>query len=263
MKLYFAGADGTMFIKLLLEMKVKNILTSFFFLNKNFNFKEIKEKGIDIFVDSGGFSARTAGKHVDIQGYKDFLKTHKDNIVTAANLDVNDLAIQLENQKILEEVYPILPVYHLSEYLSENRNILFEYLDKYKYIALGGMIGSDAKEYNIKNFLNFCFKNGKGIKYHGFGITSPDRLKEYPFYSVDSTTWLSGARFGIMHIWDSEKMIFKTNIHYSDNEKVIKNNINIDTLKDTYIRLRHNVVELLKMEKDITRLWEYRGIKFN
>lgn len=263
MKLFFAGADNKSFINLLFKENVVNILMSFFSCQKSLNLKDITEKGINIFMDSGGFSARTAGKYVDVERYKDFLRINKDYIITAANLDVNDLEIQLENQKILEKVYPVLPVYHLSEYLSKDKDILFKYLDKHNYIALGGMIGSDAKEYNIKNFLNFCFKNGKGVKYHGFGVTSPERLKEYPFYSVDSTTWLSGARFGTMHVWNSQKMILETTIHYSDNERIIGNNIKIEVLEHYYPRLIHNIKESLKMEKDITRLWEYRGIKFD
>jgi hypothetical protein len=266
MKLFFAGADSGRFADIAQLNGAGNFLCSFFYSKDSTVIRRLKEVNKDccIFLDSGGYSARKNGVEVNIDNYKSFLDRYKDYLFTAANLDVDDLDTQLENQKTLEEAFPVLPVYHYKEYAEGNTQLFLDYCEKYPYVAIGGVAGVGVPKDAEVNFFNFVFKIAvpKKIKLHGFGITKMSSLKAYPFYSCDSTSWLSGGMFGTMKVWNSQKFEFFPDIHYSEKEGMLKYNVNIDATTDYEERLTHNVKEFLKMEADITRLWESRGIKY-
>jgi hypothetical protein len=37
---------------------------------------------------------------------------------------------------------------------------------------------------------------GRSVKTHGFAVTATQLLLKYPFFSVDSTTWMGAVRYG-------------------------------------------------------------------
>lgn len=259
MKIYFAGADAGIFREVLKEAKVKSILLSYYysFRNKLGRSQEVMKKCYnefgDIFIDSGGYTARRNDVNINVGDYQYFLEMNKDYISLAANLDVNEVDIALENQKVLEEAYPVLPVYHWIDFKNKRQDLLEEWCKKYKYIALGGIAGMAVPKATMKNFFNFCFRTI--IKYktkvHGFGICIPELLKTYPFYSVDSTSWLASAKFG-------RKFEFK-NLRFEAGEEKIgralaQNNYKFQTLQA--------IQEMLKLEQEITKLWKLRGINY-
>lgn len=265
MKIFFAGVEKNQFRDLVKEEGGENILVSFFYLQPS-ELKKIKEEGFkNVFIDSGGYSARKGGKEVDITQYRDFLTNNKDLIFTAANLDVMDVDKALKNQKYLEGQYPVLPVYHYSEYVEGDRALLEKFCKEYDYIALGGMAGVLTDKISMINYLRFCFKTimRYKVKVHGFGITSSDILKEYPFYTVDSTTWLTGGQFGIICKWEADKFTMKSTLHPSMKDEMIDRNIPIEMFDNYKQRLRNNVREFLKMEEAVTRLWKLRGIIYD
>jgi len=262
-RIFFAGAEKGAFQDILYEQKVKDILLSFYW-NKDKDLKKEKGRGFSIFLDSGGYTARKQGIDIDVKEYGRFLQDNKDYIFTAANLDVMEIEKALENQKYLEQIYPVLPVYHYSEYAEKRNDLLEEFCKKYDYIAVGGIAGMGLGKRIVKNFLNYCFR--RFVKYkkkvHGFGITSLDLLKEYPFYTVDSTAWLVGGKFGTILKWNPEFKM-KTTIHYSHKEKMLKDNIPVKLIDRYQDRLVYNIKELLKMEEQITKLWRIRGINYD
>lgn len=157
---------------------------------------------VELFLDSGAFSAWKQGTPIDINAYIDFVKTHEKNIALYAVLDViGDAKGTLKNQKIMEEAgLNPLPTFHFGE----DFKYLHYYIDHgYEYIALGGLASMGAKS-QMFDFLDQCFDiicDDDGIpkvKVHGFAVTSLKAMKRYPWYSVDSTTWLMTARMGSM-----------------------------------------------------------------
>ena len=42
------------------------------------------------------------------------------------------------------------------------------------------------------------------ILFHGWGITSAEEIMRWPFYSLDSTSWLGGVRYGTTYKYDGE-----------------------------------------------------------
>lgn len=165
--------------------------------------KDGKNK-VDLFLDSGAFSAETQGAKIDIQEYIDFIKEHQDVIEVYANLDViGDPVGTWKNQKIMERAgLSPLPTFHygtdlkwLKRYLSTG----------YDYIALGGMVPISTP--NLQLWLDDLFPNHlcdeagmPVIKVHGFGLTSLRLMLRYPWWSVDSTSWVMTGRMGSIYV---------------------------------------------------------------
>lgn len=157
---------------------------------------------VDIFLDSGAYTAHTKGITIDIQKYIAFIKKHKDYITVYANLDViGDAAATWRNQRIMEDAgLSPLPCFHRGEPF----RYLKHYATHYDYICLGGMVG---KKTPIP-WLDECFEiikaisneKGKAVKVHGFAVWRVDLLIRYPWYSVDSATWVMLRNNGSVYV---------------------------------------------------------------
>lgn len=157
---------------------------------------------VQLFGDSGAFSAHTVGAQIDLDVYMDWLHRWKHRLHVYAGLDdLTSVKRSVENYRIMREngLDP-LPTYHYGEPWS----VLDEYMSHTKYIALGGMVGESYA--NLMRWVIQCFKRardkGEGHVYHGFGLTKMDALKALPWYSVDSSSWGSGHRYGRAYLWD-------------------------------------------------------------
>lgn len=168
--------------------------------------------GIELFLDSGAFSAWTKGVSIDIHDYIEFIKQHEQHLTLYANLDVigekgrrpnrDTAATSLENLRIMEKAgLRPLPVFHIGEPFE----YLQHYIDNYDYIAIGGAVGESTG--NLLTALTTIFANyicdSKGypkVKVHAFGITSLAIMLRFPWYSVDSTTWVMTSRMGGIYV---------------------------------------------------------------
>lgn len=159
----------------------------------------VKQNKIELFLDSGAFSAWTRGAKIDIHEYVDFIKQHEEAIDVYANLDViGDASATYKNQKIMEKagLHPI-PVFHQGE----PEKYLERYTKKYDYIAIGGLVGisSHALVRWLERMWDSYLTDSEGlpiVKVHGFGLTSLRLMFRYPWYSVDSTSWVVTGRLG-------------------------------------------------------------------
>jgi hypothetical protein len=165
---------------------------------------EVKERKVELFLDSGAFSAWSQGKQINIQEYIAFIKAHLDSITVYANLDViGDAEATWKNQMIMEKAgLKPLPVYHYGENIKWLQRILTK---GYDYISLGGMVPistGDLIHWLDDLFTHYiCDEKGMPkVKVHGFGLTSLRLMLRYPFYSVDSTSWVVTGRMGSIYI---------------------------------------------------------------
>jgi len=163
----------------------------------------VSTKKVDLFLDSGAYSAKTLKIVINIQDYIKFIKRHEKIIEVYANLDViGDPKATLENQKIMEGagLHP-LPVFHHPRSPSHWKYLDY-YVGRYKYIALGGITGERAFTYFNTVFRNYiCDDKGMPkVKVHGFGLTSLRLMLEYPWYSLDSTSWVITGRLGSIYV---------------------------------------------------------------
>lgn len=164
-------------------------------------------KKVNLMLDSGAFSAFTKNVEINIYDYIKFIKKNEKYITHYINLDViGDPVKTYENQKIMEgERLKPIPAFHV---MFESKEWLKKYIDEgYDYIGLGGMAGTKFTKKDFINKLNplfefiICDKLGMPkVKIHGFGMTSLDLMLRYPWYSVDSTSWVMTSRYGAVLI---------------------------------------------------------------
>lgn len=194
MNLHYAGVDGgDLHNNLLIEMQVKNRLESYWTLKK----KAPSSKQFNHLLDSGGFVARTKGVPIDVKEYAKYINKH--HVLQAFELDTNDPKETQYNRDYLCNECPakIIPVFHYSDFEKSDKKLLFEFMDNFEYISVGGVAGEGLGTKHERALYDFVFSNTKDkIKVHGLGITALPMLKRYPWYSVDSTSWLSAERFG-------------------------------------------------------------------
>jgi hypothetical protein len=162
--------------------------------------------GKTLFLDSGAFSAFTQGVTIDLQEYADFVQDNSDIIHVASNLDVigrgNEQA-SWDNQKTLEKMgAKIQPVHHARD---ADKWLLKYLAEGYDYIFLGGMV-PETTQY-LRGWLDHMWgkyltnKDGTAkIKVHGFGLTTGELMWRYPWYSVDSTSWVMNSSFGSIYL---------------------------------------------------------------
>lgn len=151
---------------------------------------------VDLFVDSGGFSAFTKGAEIKLADYVGFLKRWEPVITTYAVLDdLKDPVKTWENQQRMEDAgLRPLPCWHVGEPLE----FLERYVERYAYVAIGGMVPYLRTPTKLMPHLVRAFKVARGrTVFHGFGATSWRIASMLPWYSVDSSTWTIGPRFGL------------------------------------------------------------------
>lgn len=194
MRLFFAGSDASEpYNAILIKNGASNRLESFYSLKAK-PFSTIFKNHL---LDSGGFVARVKNKIISVQEYAAYI--NKNGAQFAFNLDTKDLKETLRHQNYLERhtnCY-ILPVYHADDYTNPKQKYLLDmYAERYPYIGLGGIAGVSFSEDLRLKFYDWVFNRLRDkVRVHGLGITTQRTLEAYPFYSVDSTSWLSFAMF--------------------------------------------------------------------
>lgn len=158
----------------------------------------------DVFADSGAFSAMTQGIKITCAEYATWVKRWQHLFSVYANLDViKDADATWKNQIELEDKHGIepIPAFHILE----SFDWLERYVDRYSYIALG-VAGQQAKRDAVMRWLLQCFKiAGKQSVFHGFALTSWNIMNTFRWYSVDSSSWGSGFRFGTVPLFDERR----------------------------------------------------------
>lgn len=207
MLLFFAGTEGKGFIDVVRRNGGENMLNSFYSLGCGKHPPIAPDYAKTYVLDSGGFAARVHGIDIDVKVYADYLNKH--NIKFAFNLDVLDLETSMNNFYYLMEhtnTY-IMPVYHGPEWADpKTRGLIDYYVDCFPFIALGGIAGREVSKENVRRFLSYVFNRTKDkVMVHGLGTTQIGLLEKYPFFCVDSTSWLTMTKFATSVVY-SDKM---------------------------------------------------------
>ncbi len=181
------------------RLSVNHYLESYHYIGKQSFVDKIRADGVKVFLDSGAFSAWTKGVKVDLPKYCDYVKRNTDIIGVASVLDaIGDYKGTFVNQKEMELLGVVpLPCYHFGEPVE----VLEFYAANYPYITIGGMVGKSPKQ--LKEWLDRIWEHtltdAQGrpkLKVHGFGLTSLPLMLRYPWWSVDSSTWVQTAANG-------------------------------------------------------------------
>ena len=270
MKLYFAAINLSEY-KVVRRSNEKALMSYFYLKDKTCSaIRNDKEK---IFIDSGAFSAFSSSKQIDIDEYITFLKTNHDITEVRAILDViGDWKSTRKNLEHMEKAgIDCLPVFHYGSPLK----YLQELVQKYDYIAFGGLVPMAKNRAETKKWLDACWlviyqntiKKGKPLtKVHGFGVNAYWSWQTYPWYSVDANSWKQSAFFGSF-TFSSQKIKYNSR-NFLNEAKVTKRlKVHNSLGKLEKRQERENLFELQikdysQAAKNITELWTARGITF-
>jgi hypothetical protein len=212
-KLFLAGNDGFRKQRFNLFLKDLYILESYHYIVKQqWMFPILKDfKGF--LLDSGAFTFMTSlkGTSIDLNeyviNYGSFVKKHE--IEHYFELDIDSIVGIKEVERLrclLEKTAgrKCIPVWHKSRGLDYWKRMCKDY----DYVAIGGIVTKEIKRTEYDVFIPLLkIAKENGCKVHGLGFTNLKGMQKYPFYSVDSTSWLSGNKFGAVYLFDGKTMI--------------------------------------------------------
>lgn len=179
-------------------------LESYHYIGNQRSVERLRAQERKVFLDSGAFSAWTLGATLSVADYCEYILANsdiirvEDGVLMASVLDgIGDPLQTYRNQLEMEArgVRP-LPCFHFGE----DERYLDYYIANYEYITIGGMVGHLAPQLRI--WLDRVWPrmlDGSGnprLKVHAFGVTQVNLMQEYPWYSVDSSSWVQAAAFG-------------------------------------------------------------------
>lgn len=182
-----------------LRAEVTHLLESYHYIHKQSFVDQIRKDGERVFLDSGAFSAFTQGVVIPIEQYADYIKTNKDIIKMASVLDaIGDPEGTYHNQNKLESLgVEVLPCFHFGEPL----DLCEYYVRNYPYMTIGGMVPIPNNKLMpwLDEVWDKVLTDKDGVartKVHGFGLTARVLMERYPWYSVDSSSWVQMAANG-------------------------------------------------------------------
>ena len=160
-------------------------------------------------LDSGAFSF-FGGVKTDLNEYVNrYIKFINDyDVKLFFELDIYSLIGKEETDKITKRIEKetgkqTIPVFHY--FLGVN--FYKQICEEYNYVAIGASGRHDSRwtretPEKLRKLIDYA--HSKKVKVHGLGYTSLKMLlgKKMPFDSVDSTSWMSGHRFGKAQEWN-------------------------------------------------------------
>lgn len=214
-------------------------LSSFFYIKDSNTIDP--HKFSSFLLDSGAFSYMNSqsGHEINwdnyIEEYADYI--NRNDIELFMELDIDSLVGLKEVERLRNKLERLtgkksIPVWHKSR----GKDYWIETVKNYDYVAIGGIVTREIPPREHKYFTWFLNEARKyNCKVHGLGYTSLKGLKKYPFYSVDSTSWASGSRFGAVYQFKGNTLI----THKKRKGMRVKN-------KETNI---NNFIEWVKFQK--------------
>lgn len=194
------------------------ILESYYYLAKH---EEWISKLMPFFkgflLDSGAFTFMSDVKNskqvnwdLYVEKYAAFINKYNINLFFELDIDVLVGIQEVERlRKKLEALTKkkCIPVWHKSR----GKEYWLRMIKEYNYVAIGGIVTREIKPEDYP-FFSYFLKTAQQAKckVHALGFTNLEGLKIYPFYSVDSTAWLSGNRFGAVYQFNGTSMVKTT-----------------------------------------------------
>lgn len=177
-----------------------------------------RQMDLDLFLDSGAFTAFTKKETIPVEEYATFVKSTRSYWSVCSSLDVigsGDEAAAA-SYRVMRELHAlgadVIPVFHVREPDA--------WLEKYiaeghEYIAIGGMVPESTSWLmdRLDGLWGTILTHSDGspkLKVHGFGLTVFSLMFRYPWFSVDSTSWLMTGVYGacVLPTRDGIKRVF-------------------------------------------------------
>lgn len=216
--IFYSGVENEAYFKGCYNMGVRNFLMSYQYVKGRNISSQYKDKEISLFIDSGAYTYMSDPKYAEyteeqwekqIVEYLNWAGKHTDSIFAMANLDLDFLVgsdrVLEWNKKyfepfMIETGIPVCFVYH-----EENNTTMTweEHCKRYPYVGIS-YATSDFDLNSGRQLLKIAEKYDTLV--HGMGMTKTSVLPQLPFYTVDSTSWKAGFRYGQLAIWNGKKV---------------------------------------------------------
>jgi hypothetical protein len=270
MKLVFAGSSNKPLNEVLRAERVSHLLCSMLFLK---SFVAIDYRPDYFLLDSGAFSVWKSGETVQLDNYIAVARQQCEKWphTVVINLDVipgapgrpataqettQAMADSLKNaDRLRAEGFDAMEVFHMGEPFDFLDHLLDRRPNERTILGISPRKdqGQKKQEEWLKAVLGHCIRRF-GVKHlprtHGLGVTNPDLVRAFPFYSCDSTSWANPQIWG-QRLTDKGRLelIDKTLGKGASRSKAC-------------VRLHvHQAVQGYKrIENETTRLWETRGV---
>tara|TARA_R110000824_G_scaffold123999_1_gene282196 strand:- start:1862 stop:2641 length:780 start_codon:yes stop_codon:yes gene_type:complete len=154
---------------------------------------------VRLLIDSGAFTAWKAGNTIERTDYAQFITDLPIKPWRYFALDVVGDALKTQNnlEWFFANGFTPTPVFQRGEDFS----LLPEYAKHTNLVGIGLGVGSKGS----MNYLRETMKHAGDVNVHWLGITRPPWITYYKPYSVDTSAWQSGRRFGTMNVYDKGK----------------------------------------------------------
>lgn len=272
MKLFLAISSDPKIPKVFNQVQYPYVLNSFAYPKSLDRLTYLPD---ELTLDSGAFTAWNSGKSVDIQAYADYCVEWQSKVpdVRCVNLDVipgeagrtsttqerlDGMRRSLENADYLRSRgLRVEEVFHQDEPFTFLDQLL-ERLPEGEVLCLSPRndVHKNARIKWLQNVLAHLVRvRGKDNlpKTHGLAVTNPDSILSFPFYSVDSSTYASPARYGRVIDHEGNGTLTKDVLGFSP-----RNNAQHEG------PMRLMIVQMIdyykKIEAQATTTWKRRGI---
>lgn len=217
--IFYSGVEYESYLDILYNLGIRNFLMSYEYL-KGKGINQLKKyPDMHLFIDSGAFTYINNPEYADytveqwekqIHEYLIWAEKHKNQIFAIADLDLQYLPnvgcekVYEWRKKYFEPFMlrtgiPVCFIYH-EEGLDQ-----WEYMCKrYPYVGISLEVDGNVEESALKEKFYIAEKYNTLIQ--GMASTRTSLLMNYPFYTVDSTTWNVGLKYGEISVWTGNKM---------------------------------------------------------
>jgi len=295
MKLFLAGFENETWHPIIKTKRVENAFVSYYYMREQKDLgrsamEVVRDSVKTIIVDSGAHSffserydeglsvsnlrKRTKTKQTPdeyMEGYLKWAKAFYPMFDYFVELDIGEIVTQ---KRVLEWREQIKAEGLYGKCITVNHPAVVPFEDwlatikdsQSKYVAIEGE-RQNRERLPYNKLIEPCYK--AGVRVHGFAMLKKDVLEKYPFYSVDSTSWMGGILYGRgMAINGKRNSFVNYNEKSHQSVSLAKHPIDVNELyslnKKTqyFARGMLSVEAYRKMQKHYTALWELRGIKW-
>lgn len=218
LSIFYSGVEYESYLEILYNLGIRNFLMSYEYL-KGKGLSQLKKyPDMRLFIDSGAYTYMNDPKYEEytleqweeqIQKYLKWAEKHKSQIFAICDLDLQYIVgtepVYEWRKKYFEPFMlrtgiPVCFMYH-DEGLQH-----WEYMCKrYPYVGLSLAIDNKENGYEeLKEMFRIAEKHNALCQ--GMASTKTSMLVEFPFYTVDSTTWNVGLKYGEISVWNETKM---------------------------------------------------------
>ena len=213
--IFLAGVENEALREHVYRAGIRDILVSYFYL-RNRSLATIEEqlqRFDNVILDSGGFTfiqaakkgAAIANSEIEeyTKGYIEFCDKMKHCFNYAFEMDMTwQVSTAYRNAHIAElrdRGVRVVPIVHDSVIDSLEENGFYDS----QIVAFAGKMTGGASGEKMKTILDF---EKRGVLVHGLAATDEASINRVPYFSVDSSSWVAGGKYGLTYIWNGNKI---------------------------------------------------------